>query len=74
MKLEQRFSVCRMFSESSCRSCFLGCPLLDRLYEEDVVLHIRTESRLNISIIRIMSESPMNAVTVNQDVLSAWGT
>jgi len=37
------------------------------------VLLIRTESELNISIIRIISESPMNVVTVNQDVLSAWG-
>jgi len=38
------------------------------------VFLIRTESKVSISIIRIMSESPMNAVTVNQGVLSAWGT
>jgi len=36
------------------------------------VLLIRTESKLSISMIR--SESPMNALTVNQDTLSAWGT
>jgi len=45
MKLELRFSVCGMCNDSSCRSCFLGCPLFDRLWEEDVVLLIRTESR-----------------------------
>ena len=38
-----------------------------------MVLLIRTESRLSASIMRIISESPMNAVTVNQDVLSCWG-
>ena len=64
--------MCGMSPEFSCPSCLLGCLLLDRLLEEDVVLLIRTESRL--SIIRKISESPMNAVTVNQDVLSAWGT
>ena len=45
----------------------LGCLLLDRVLEEDVVLLIRTE-------FRTISGSPMNAVGVNQDVLSAWGT
>ena len=50
-----------------------GCLLLDRLLEEDVVLLIRSESELNISIIRTISESPINLVIVNQDVLSAWG-
>jgi len=60
-----------MFCGSSCLSCFLECLLLDRLLEKDVVFLIRTESRLSINIISIMSESPMNGVTVNQDVFSA---
>ena len=29
---------------------------------------------LGLSVIRTISGSPMNAVGVNQDVLSAWGT
>jgi len=63
-----------MSPEFLCPSCLSGCLLFDRLLEEDVVLLIRTESRLSISIMRTASESPMNAVMVNQDVLSAWGT
>ena len=65
--------MCGMSPEFSCPSCLSGCLLLDRLLEEDVVLLICTESKLSISIVRIISESPINAVTVNQDVLSCWG-
>ena len=60
-----------MSPEFSCPSCLLGCLLLDRLFEEDVVPLIHIASKLVISIIRTMSESPMNAVTVNQDVFHA---
>ena len=66
--------MCGMSPELSRPSCLSGCLLLDRLLQEDVVLLIHTESRLSISIIRTISVSPMNAVAVNQDVLSAWGT
>jgi len=38
-----------------------------------MLLLIRIESRLSTSIMRTMSESPMNAVTVNQEVFSCWG-
>ena len=69
-----KFVVCEVFRDSSCLSCCLGRLLLDLLWKEGIVLLIRTESWLSISIIRAMSVSPMNAVMLSQDVLRAWGT